>query len=114
MPRSKKVPTIRDFVKALKKLREIKVQKTCTDNGEELYGFQELDKIGIAIRTCMIDGGPDLAVSVLIHELVHYINPNLSEEEVNEVTEECMRSYKLRYMCALELIYALSRKAGLI
>lgn len=114
MPRSKKVPTIRDFVKALKKLREIKVQKTCTDNGTELYGFQELDKIAIAIRTCMVDGGPDLAVTILIHELVHYINPNLSEEEVNEITEECLRSYKLRYLCALELIYALARKAGLI
>jgi hypothetical protein len=114
MPRNNKVPKIRDFVNALKKLREIRVQKTCTDNGEELYGFQETDKIGIAIRTCMIDGGPDLAVTTLIHELIHYIKPELSEKEVNEVTEECMRSYKLRYMCALELIYALSRKAGLI
>jgi hypothetical protein len=114
MPGKKETPTIRDFIKAFKELREIRMQKTCTDNGEDLYGFQEMDKIGIAVRTCMIDGGPDLMVATLIHELVHYIRPDLSEKEVDEMTEKCMRSYKLRYLCALELIYALSRKAGLI
>jgi len=83
---------------------EIRLQKTHKEKGTELYGSAQGNQIVLAIETCLKDGGPELVVETFLHELLHVLQPEKSETEVNELVSKYKRRYKLMYNCSLAIL----------